>query len=38
MVASDVHLARGKAKETVMASMAHFKLPTNGSKQYELDE
>jgi hypothetical protein len=38
MKASDVHLARGEAKETVMASMAHVKLPTNGNKQYELDE
>jgi len=38
MVASDVHLARGEAKDTVMESMAHVKLPTNGNKQYELDE
>jgi hypothetical protein len=38
MVASDVHLSRCEAKETVMASMAHVKLPTNGNKQYKLDE
>ena len=35
---SDVHFARGEAKDTVMESMAHVNLPTNGNKQYELDE
>ena len=38
MVSSDIHLAQGEAKDTVMESMAHVKLPTNSNKQYEHDE
>ena len=38
MVSSDVHLAQGEARDTVMESMAHVKLPTNSNKQYEHDE
>ena len=35
MPSSDVHLARGKAKETLMEQLAHVKLPTNSNKQYD---
>ncbi len=38
MVSSDVHLAQGEARDTVLESMAHVKLPTNSNKQYEHDE
>jgi hypothetical protein len=38
MVSSDIHLAQGEAKDTVMESMANVKLPTNSNKQYEHDE
>ena len=38
MVSSDIHLAQGEAKDTVMESMAHVKLATNSNKQYEHDE
>ena len=38
MVSSDIHLAQGEAKDTVMESMAHVKLPTKSNKQYEHDE
>jgi len=38
MPSSDVHLARGEAKDTVMDNMAHVNLPTNSNKQYDHDE
>jgi hypothetical protein len=38
MPTSDVHNARGDAKETVMAQLAHVNLPTNSSKQYDHDK
>ena len=38
MVSTDVHLARGEARDTVMGMMAHVKLTTNSNKQYTHDE
>ena len=38
MLSSDMHLAQGEAKETVMEQLAHVKLPTNSNKQYDHNE
>ena len=38
MPSTDIHLARGEARETAKEQLAHVKLPVNSNKQYEHDE